>query len=145
MGSCLSPSPAAGLRLCIWCTGRGYCLLDADLRPVCIHLDTDRVIRPETCTHGCVLNQKIALRGPTILDKYEKGNEKCRRQVFIHTILTDPGLSPEDCHLLPKLRPGGHKWTGGPPPVSYFYAIVHSSLVNDYELLAEIDIGSIGQ
>ena len=137
MGSCLSPSPAARLRLCIWCTGRGYCLLDAYLRPVCIHLDTDRVIRPETCTHGCVLNQKTALIGPTILDEYEKGNEKCCRQVFIHTILTDSGLSPEDCHLLPKLRPGGHKRTGGPPPGSSSYAIVHSLLANEYQIACQ--------
>ena len=42
--------------------------------------------------------------------KYQKAYEEVLwASICIHTILTDPGLSPEDSHPLPKIRPSRHK------------------------------------
>ena len=100
--------------------------------PVCIHLDTGLSIRPKTCTYRCEFIQQTALIGPTILDEYQKDDKKCCRKGIAQIILTDPGLSPEDCHLLPQIRPSGHKMTGGPPLVSSCYAIFQSFLADEY-------------
>ena len=47
-------------------------------------------------------------------------------KIFLHMLVTDPGLSPEDCHLLPKIRPSGDKMTGG--PAACLILLCHQSL-----------------